>query len=158
MALVDRMVQLNARLTSIPIRFGVPQYRPVLVRHLSLDAGLNTVEADTLLEPLPYVENVSPRLVSSEFGMNLKLREDDYKVSNIPRTYSADFFTQNVEFFAIDVTQDDSDNVIYDECNNPKDATLCKLAHLDSKELLTWTLILRKIRDGVDASQVDVIW
>ena len=100
MSLIENMFALNARLTSIPIRFGVPQYKPVLIRHLELDSGLTKQVTDTLLEPLPYVENVKPSLVNSPFGESIGLRNDDFKVSGIPRIYELEFLRQNVAFYA----------------------------------------------------------
>jgi len=153
MALIDNMIALNARLTAIPIRFGVPQYQPLLIRHITLGAtATEPTIADTLIEPQPMIKNVSPNQVAYKFGDGaLELREDDYMVTGIPRTYSREFLRDDVEWYAIAPTIVDG-VVQYDEAGHPVGAERCKCIYVDDGKLLTWELVLRKLKDGFDTS------
>ena len=151
MALIDNMIALNARLTAIPIRFGVPQYRPLLIRHVTLDAtATEPTTTDTLITPQPMVQNVTPNLVGLQFGdSSVEIRNDDYSVTGIPRTYTREFLTNDVEFYAIL----ESETVTYDDRGMPINAELCKCLHVGDRELLTWNLTLRKLKDNHDNSE-----
>jgi hypothetical protein len=159
MSLVDRMVVLNARLTSIPIRLGVKQHRNLLVRHACLYNGLLADFTDTLLAPKPYIETVPERMIGLSLsgggafnsGLGVTIAQDDFLASNIPRSYSLEFLREGVQFFVIDPVLDEMGAASLDLKGNPEGIT-CKCVHIDDKDLLTWTLILRKVRDHYTSS------
>jgi hypothetical protein len=160
MALIDRMSALNARLTAIPIRFGVPQHRDVLVRYKVLDDDYLTATVnDVLLEPKPIVQNVPQKLVGysvgGQTGGGIDVRADDFMLSNIPRSYSTDDFVKNVQFLVIDPEIGDDGNPALDVRGNPV-GIICKVLHVSDRELLTWSLIVRKLVDGHDVTRVEV--
>lgn len=148
MALIDNMIALNARLQSIPIRFAVPQHRQLLIRHVTLDdIATEPTIADTLITPQPEIMNVEPRLVGFQFGDGIEIRNDDYQVMGIPRSYNREFLRDDVEWYAI------APNIVggavqYDDCDRPLGAELCKCLHVDDRDLLTWSLVLRRLKDG----------
>jgi hypothetical protein len=155
MSLIDNMVALNARLTAIPVRLGLKQHRDLLIRHSRLHHGLLADFCDTVLEPKPYIESVPQSMVGMELdgsqgqqsSLGIRISKDDFLASNIPRSYSLEFLREGVEFFVIDPPLDDSDRPIYDGKGNPSGGIFCKCVHVDDRDLLTWTLILRKFRD-----------
>lgn len=156
MSLVDRMVSLNARLQAIPDRLGVPQIRNLMVRHVSLDSGLLVSTTDSLFAPKPYIQNVPSRLVGLEIGGNITVRDDDFQVTGIPRSYSQDFLQKDVQYYVIDPLTGNSGEIIYDNIGNPAQGVFCKLLQLRDNELLTWNLILRRMADQYDVAQSTV--
>lgn len=159
MALVDRMVTLNARLQSIPIRLGVPQFRDLMVRHVELDQDLMGVRTDELLAPRPQVANVPTRLVglglaagrSQLSSGDIVIAQDDFQVTGIPRSYSLDYLQKDVEFYVINPPIVEG-SITYDSRDNPAGGIFCKLLTVRDNELLTWNLILRKMVDHYDLS------
>ncbi|MBE9178677.1 hypothetical protein IQ268_08905 [Oculatella sp. LEGE 06141] len=156
MALIDRMTALNARLTSIPVRLGVPQHKTLLIRHVELDDDLlATSHTDALIEPKPYITQVPAKLVGLEIGSSgafqsssgITISQEDYQVTGIPRSYSLQFLQENVDVYVIDPPMDALGAIAYDSKGNPASGDFCKLLTVMDKELLTWTLILRKVRD-----------
>lgn len=157
MSLVDRMVALNARLQSIPIRLGVPQHRGLLIRHVSLDADLLETPDDQLIEPKPYIQTVPTRLVGLELAGNITIAQDDFQITGIPRSYSLDFLQRNVSYYCIDPAIA-SGEILYDSKGNPASGIFCKLLSVSDRDLLTWGLILRKLRDHYQGEQTEVNW
>lgn len=161
MSLIDRMVALNARLTSIPERFGVPQYRSILIRHIELDESLIESFTDTLLNPKPFVQTVPTRLVGLPVGGafqasgGITIAQDDFQITNIPRSYSLDFFQKDVEYLVIDPAIA-ADEILYDTQGNPAGGIFCKILTVRDKDLLTWSLIARRVNDHYDISQISV--
>jgi hypothetical protein len=163
MSLIDRMVALNARLTSIPVRFGVPQYRSLLIRHVSLDEDLIESFTDVLIQPKPYVETVPTRLVGLPVGSGgafqasggITIAQDDFQISGLPRSYSLDFFQKDVEFVVIDPAIA-ADEILYDANGNPAAGIFCKILTVIDKDLLTWSLIARRVNDHYDINQTSV--
>ena len=167
MSLIDRMVALNAKLTSIPIRLGDPGYRNLLVRHSTLDDDLLGSSIDTLFEPKPLIKNVPTRLVGLEVGGNsigggfqsgaISIAQDDFQVSNIPRSYALSFLTQDVDFFVIDpavvAAGDGSLEVLYDARGLPAGGFFCRVLSVSDRDALTWSLILRRHADHYDSDR-----
>lgn len=155
MALVDRMVALNARLTGIPIRLGVPQYQTLMIRHVVLDGALLKDVTDTLLEPKTHITTVPQKLVGLPTGGvgafqasgGITISLEDFQVTGIPRSYSLEFLRDNVDVYVIDPPIGADGAIAYDSKGNPASGIFCKLLHIEDKDLLTWSLILRQVRD-----------
>lgn len=154
MALIDRMVALNSRLQAIPIRLGVPQYRNLLIRHTVLGLDFLETSSDSLFDPRPQIQTVPTRLVGLELGGGgafqatggITIAQDDFQVTGIPRSYSLDFLTKDVEFFVIDPAIAGGE-ILYDAQGNPAGGYFCKCLSVSDKDLLTWELLLRKVKD-----------
>ena len=154
MALIDRMVGLQARLTDIPVRLGVPQYRDLLIRHATLGPDLLKSHTDTLLQPKPKITNVPTRLVGLDIGGGgafqggggITIAQDDFQVTGIPRSYSQSFLEKDVQYYVIDPAIV-AGAVQYDSKGNPAAGIFCKLLTLRDKDLLTWSAILRRVKD-----------
>lgn len=163
MALIDRMITLNAKLQSIPIRFGVPQYRSLLIRHVELDEDLLGIRSDSLILPKPQVANVPTRLVGLGLSAgrpgvssgDITVAQDDFQVTGIPRSYSLDFLQKDVEFYVIDPAISGG-AIAYDTRGNPSAGIFCRLLTVRDNELLTWSLLLRRMADHYDLTQTTV--
>lgn len=156
MSLIQRMTALNARLTQIPIRLGVPQYRDLLIRHVSLDDDLlETSHTDTLLQPKPLIRNAGSDVVGLDVGRGILVEQRDFQVLGIPRSYGLEFLQNDVGCYVIDPVRDANGAIALDSRGNPQ-GIFCKLLTVRDKQLLTWEIILRQFNDHYDVSQTVV--
>lgn len=140
MNLIDRMTGLRDRLTAIPIRLGLPQYRDVLVYSSTIPEGSSfAVKSETLIDPKPYITPVPPRLIGQPYsGGSIILTQDDWIISKVSRNYDKSLFTQDVDHLIIDPVF---------EGVTLTQGLKCKIIHLDESKALEWVLILRQYGD-----------
>jgi hypothetical protein len=149
--LIQKMTTLRARLSKIPVRFGVPSYRNVLIRHVELESDLTEHHTDEVFANVK-VTTVPPRYVGLSVGGRndgITIAQNDFK-AEIPREYSREFIEKDVLYFVIDPPMVDGE-VLYSG-NEPAGGIFCKLVTIDDKEDTLWILILRKVRDTPDPS------
>lgn len=141
--LVQKMGTLRDRLSSIPIKFGVPQYKSLIVRQRIKDNEYQDIE----IKPYPKIISISPsssRVSSaSRRDASLQISQNDYKITGVSRKlYSLEsFIGDNVLLLIIDaVLSDDRKSIIRGiVCERPM--------QVDDKGLLTWTFTTREKPD-----------
>lgn len=135
MTLIARMTNLHDRLTGLPIRFGIPQHRPVVVVKEELPNGaLFPALSYMLIDPLPTIQSVPLKLAGSVFSGQLVLSQDDLIVRGISRNLTREQLTQDVDIWLIDAQ----------ESGGVWSGLRCRCLHLDDSEPLTWKAILRR--------------
>jgi hypothetical protein len=134
-SLVQRMTALNDRLQGLPIRFGVPQFRPVVIRKKVLEPGALIPTVSYLpLSPTPQVSTVSPHYVGYKLDENLTLSKDDLVVKGVSRRYSYELLTEAVDVWLVDAIPNGSGYT----------GVECLPIWIQDSELLSWTVTLRR--------------
>ena len=142
-SLVGRMTLLKAKLTNIPVRFGHPLYREMVIRTKTqeiLPNGLvnNTLE-DLYVNPIPKVKNVTWKMVGMELADNIYVGKNDY-ITEIVRTVDIPITYDDIEFIILDPKFDEQNRVI--------DGLKTKVIHISENDVLDWVLTLRLYKDS----------
>jgi hypothetical protein len=148
MKLVQKLTAVQARLQQLHEKFGEEQYKRIIVCKSNNDPLSGEVETSyTLLEPLPRVEFVKQSLIGFEISRNIIIQAKDLMVSEVMRTYSADFFVKDVQYFCIEPAFNVNNQISLDAKGNPIGGDFYKLVHIIDKDTTTYTLILQSIKD-----------
>lgn len=135
--LVTRMEKLRDRLTRIPVRFGIPQYRQVVLRKRELINLIPNIYY-LVIEPMPKVTNVNPNYVGHRVANNVEIAHDDLSIEGVSRQYTYEQLTENVDAWLIDAVQSGSEWT----------GTVCHPLHVSDRSLLTWDVTLRIFVDN----------
>lgn len=136
MTLVNRMTALRDRLTAIPQRFGVPQYRPIAIRKQVIPTGeLIPVVSWVLLDPNPKVETVPANYIGLKVAQNVTISKDDLMVTGISREHSYADLTEDVDVWLVDAVSDG---------NGGFTGTPHYCLFVRDSKLLTWTATLTR--------------
>jgi len=145
--LVDRMIKLQQNLGKLHTNFGEQQYRAVVIKKVTNDP--DPQDRFTLITPNPRIDSVPQRLVGLEISENVYVKAIDLQVSEIPRSKEERWFVKDVEYYAIDPGFDSLGKLILDEKNNciQEDQEFYKPLFINTKDVVTFTVILRKLKD-----------
>ncbi|WP_414579106.1 hypothetical protein [Anabaena sp. CCY 9402-a] len=146
---------VESKVGELEARLGIPQRRNLLVRQITNNhtARTSTI-SDSLINPRPYITNVSPRLVNlqvaSEGVDQIFITASDLQVE-IPRTYNKSFFLAHgitKTMFMVDPPLTPDGAIIY---TNPTTKTLNgyfhNLIYLSDNDPTRWLLVLRQEAD-----------
>ncbi|NJN88965.1 MAG: hypothetical protein HC878_00320 [Leptolyngbyaceae cyanobacterium SL_5_14] len=150
--LVDRMIKLQTGLGQLHTNFGEQQYRPTIIKKVT--NSVIPLDRYHLMVPNPRIDNVPQRLLGLEIAENIYIKATDIQISEVPRSEPEQWFTEDVEYYVIDpefnhlgeLALDDKDNAIQ------KYQQFYKPLFINTKDVVTFTIILRKLKDHYRAS------
>lgn len=161
--LVDRFIQnkqidgkdgLYTRLKSrLPVRFGVHQAcHTLIVRHTTIDP--ETLEETTTDSKLVahHISTVDRSLIGLTIGGasmdGIQVAANDWQVQGIPRSYSREWLTKDVQWFVLD-PELNTDGTMKLNNGQPVGGTMLKLILLQDKpkNYLAWDMVMREFSD-----------
>jgi hypothetical protein len=163
--LVDRFIEnqeingrdgLYTRLSKrLPVRFGVPQAsHRLMIRRTILDEKdlSKPCHTDHILVchsiSTPGRDLIGLNLGGAT-GAGIEIAANDWLVTGIPRSYTRDFLTKDVQWWAMDFDADNIGNPCYGTDKLPKGGILLKSIFIkdEPKNLLAWSIVLREWSD-----------
>lgn len=145
-SLYKRLTAIDDRIADMESMLGLPQRRNLLLRHSTL-ANNARVYTDTIIEPQPYITNVSPRLVGLQIG-KVEVSITDFQCE-ISRSIPLDLLirTDNQRVIAIiDPPVDIAGRVIYSHAATKTiDGGIpCRVLNVRDDDSTVWRCILQK--------------
>lgn len=151
---IDGRDGLYTRLKSrLPVRFGVHQASHALfVRHTTIDPiTLEPKSTDSKLVA-HHISTVDRSLIGLSLGGasmdGIQVAANDWQVQGIPRSYSREWLTKDVQWFALD-PELNPDGSMKLQDGQPIGGLLLKLILLQDrpKNYLAWDMVMREFSD-----------
>lgn len=160
--LIDRFIEnkeingrdgLYTRLSKrLPVRFGVPQASHRLMIRRSVLNGTIRSNTDHILV-CHSISTPSRDLIGLNLGSaspaGIEIAANDWLVKGVPRSYSREFLTKDVQWWAMDFEVDSAGNPCYDSDGLPMGGLILKsiLIKDEPNNLLAWSIVLREWAD-----------
>ena len=139
----------------LPVRFGVPQAsHRLMIRRTVLDAAnlAKPCHTDHILVchsiSTPGRDLIGLNLGGAT-GAGIEIAANDWLVTGIPRSYTREFLTKDVQWWAMDFDADSAGNPCYDTDGLPMGGIILKSIFIkdEPKNLLAWSIVLREWSD-----------
>jgi hypothetical protein len=152
---------LYTRLTKrLPVRFGVPQasHRLMIRRTILNEDLLATPKHTDHILHCHSISTPSRDLIGLNLGGangdGVQVAANDWAVMGLPRSYTREFLTKDVQWWAMDYDVDGAGCIVYDSDGLPKGGVLLKSIFIkdNPKNLLAWEIVLREWSDRGDTA------
>jgi hypothetical protein len=162
--LVDRFIQnkqidgkdgLYTRLKSrLPVRFGVHQAsHTLIIRHTTIDPVTLTQKSTDSKLVAHHISTVDRGLIGLSLGGaamdGIQVAANDWQVQGVPRSYSRQWLTKDVQWFCLDPELNTDGSVKLNASGDPIGGTMLKLILLQDKpkNYLAWDMVMREFSD-----------